>query len=152
MIDTWGSRFLTERGEVDRIVLRAAVFDDPEVRTSLEDILHPLVRLELLKAKHDRDSALLHLAEVPLLFETGWQADFDYIVCVTAEPDIALRRVVERDSVRPADVEKIISVQMDQTQKAARSNWVIDNSGTLQETIEQVDRLVDELRRLLAVN
>ena len=152
VIDIWGSRFLTESGEIDRIMLRAAVFDDSVVRTTLEGILHPLVRMELLRVKEESGAAVLHIAEVPLLFESGWQADFDYIICVTADTDIALRRVVERDSVRPTDVEKIMRVQMDPVLKAERSDWVIDNSGSQQETVLQVEKLVDELRRLLALN
>ena len=152
VIDIWGSRFLIESGEIDRTMLRTAVFDDSVVRATLEGILHPLVRLELLRVKEEGGSAVLHLAEVPLLFESGWQADFDYIICVTADMDIALRRVVERDSVRPTDVEKIMRLQMDPVLKAERSDWVIDNSGSRQETVLQVEKLVDELRRLLALN
>ena len=111
LIDTWGDRYLTDSGDVDRVVLRSAVFDDHHVRRLLEDILHPLVRQELLEAKAKGGLTASQIAEVPLLFECGWQADFDYIVCVTADPDLALQRVVERDSVRPTDVEKITAVQ-----------------------------------------
>jgi dephospho-CoA kinase len=152
IVEVWGDHYLTDSGDVDRPLLRTAVFADQKVRTALEDILHPLVRLVLLKAKNAGGSRTLQLAEVPLLFESGWQADFDYIVCVTADTDIATQRVVERDSVSPAEVEKIFSVQMDGVLKAERSDWVIDNSGRLEETRIQVAQLAAELRKLLTLN
>ena len=152
MVEIWGDRYLTDSGEVDRPLLRKAVFADQKVRTALEDLLHPLVRIEMLEAKEAAGSTAIQLAEVPLLFESGWQADFDYIVCVTSDIDIAMQRVVERDSVRLADVEKITSVQMDGALKAERSDWVIDNSGSLEETSVQVAQLATKLRELLTLN
>lgn len=152
MIEIWGDRYLTDSGEVNRPLLRMAVFADQKVRTALEDILHPLVRLDLLKAKDAGGSRTLQLAEVPLLFECGWQSDFDYIVCVTADTAIAKQRVVERDSVSPAEVEKISRVQLDGVLKAERSDWVIDNSGSLEETRLQVTQLAAKLGELLPLN
>ena len=152
MIEVWGDRYLTGSGEVNRPLLRKAVFTDQRIRLALEDILHPLVRLDLLKAKYAGGSRTLQLAEVPLLFECGWQADFDYIVCVTADTDIAKQRVVERDSFSPAEVEKISSAQLDGVLKAERSDWIIDNSGSLEETRTQVTQLAAELRELLSLN
>ncbi|RZW19186.1 MAG: dephospho-CoA kinase [Desulfobulbaceae bacterium] len=152
MLENWGDLYLNDSREVDRALLRKAVFADQKVRTALEDILHPLVRLELLEAKDAGGSTTIQLAEVPLLFECGWQADFDYIVCVITDPDIALQRAVERDSVRPAEVEKIARIQLDGALKAERSDWVIDNSGSLNETWGQVQQLAAELRELLTLN
>lgn len=152
MLENWGDLYLNDSREVDRPLLRKAVFADQKVRTALEDILHPLVRLELLEAKDAGGSTTIQLAEVPLLFECGWQADFDYIVCVITDPDIALQRAVERDSVRPAEVEKIARIQLDGALKAERSDWVIDNSGSLNETWGQVQQLAAELRELLTLN
>lgn len=152
MLENWGDLYLNDSREVDRPLLRKAVFADQKVRTALGDILHPLVRLELLEAKDAGGSTTIQLAEVPLLFECGWQADFDYIVCVITDPDIALQRAVERDSVRPAEVEKIARIQLDGALKAERSDWVIDNSGSLNETWGQVQQLAAELRELLTLN
>ncbi|MBT8347674.1 MAG: dephospho-CoA kinase [Desulfofustis sp.] len=152
ILENWGDLYLNDSREVDRPLLRKAVFADQKVRTALEDILHPLVRLELLEAKDAGGSTTIQLAEVPLLFECGWQADFDYIVCVITDPDIALQRAVERDSVRPAEVEKIAGIQLDGALKAERSDWVIDNSGSLNETWGQVQQLAAELRELLTLN
>lgn len=150
--EIWGDRYLSDSGEVDRPLLRKAVFADQKVRSALEDILHPLVRIELLEAKQKGASKTIQLAEVPLLFECGWQADFDYIVCVIAETDIAMQRAVERDGVELAEVEEIFKVQLDGGYKAKRSDWVIDNSGSLKETRIQVEKLAVKLRELLTLS
>lgn len=152
LVGTWGTRYLLESGEVDRALLRIAVFEDHRVRTQLEAILHPLVRLELLQAKNRSKPTAPLIAEVPLLFECGWQADFDFIVCVTADPEVAIQRVVDRDSVNRADVEKITSIQMDPALKKERSDYHIDNSGSQDQTSKQVNKLAVCLRALLVMD
>ena len=152
LVETWGRRYLLENGEVDRALLRTAIFDDHRVRTQLEAILHPLVRLELLQAKTGCNPTAPQIAEVPLLFECGWQADFDCIVCVTADPGVAIQRVVDRDSVNQAEVEKIISTQMDPALKKERSDFHIDNSGSHDQTLKQVNKLAVSLRALLVMD
>lgn len=152
LVETWGDRYLTDSGEVNRIVLRSVVFNDLIARKLLEDILHPLVRQELLEVKEKGSPTTAQVAEVPLLFECGWQEDFDYIVCVTADPDLALQRVVVRDSVGPADVKKIISLQMDSALKVDRSDYHVDNSGSLDDTKKQVEKLVVALLIQLDMN
>ena len=146
VIFKWGNDYLDDSGEIDRVQLRQAVFDEPMVRNALEAILHPLVRRELIDARDGSAPGVVQIAEVPLLFESGWQHDFDYIICVIADADIGLRRVVERDSVKPEEVEKIFAVQMESNLKQERSDRVIDNSGTKAETVAQVEKLVVELR------
>ena len=152
VVQTWSDRYLTDSGEVDRVALRSAVFNDQNVRRLLEDILHPLVRRELLEAKAQNGATTAQIAEVPLLFECGWQDDFDYIVCVTADPDLVLQRVVRRDNARPEDVEKISAVQMDPALKVERSNYHIDNSGSLENTADQVAKLAGKLLTLMDMN
>ena len=152
LVETWGDRYLIGSGEVDRVVLRSAVFNDRTVRELLEDILHPLVRKELLEVKTKGGLTKAQIAEVPLLFECGWQEDFDYIVCVTADHDLALQRVVDRDSVRPAEVEKITAVQLDPTTKIELSDYHIDNSGSMEDTENQVEQLAGELLTLMDMN
>lgn len=144
----WGNRFVDENGEIDRVLLRTAVFDQEEIRQELEQILHPLVRQELVSAKEQCEPDQILVAEVPLLFECGWQADFDKIVCVKVPAHQALARVITRDSARKAEVEKIMKLQMDQELKASKSDWTIDNSGTLKETSVQVAELAEKIHRL----
>lgn len=138
----WGARFLDQVGNIDRKSLRATVFESEEIRLQLENILHPFVHAHVTNLmKRCRSEKRLLIVEVPLLFEVGWQNDFDYIVTVSAGKHDTLNRVVTRDTVSAEHVEKILNTQLDITDKVQRSDFVIDNSGTLENTYVQIDLL-----------
>ncbi|KAF0187875.1 MAG: dephospho-CoA [Desulfobulbaceae bacterium] len=140
--DKWGARFINFAGHIDRVALRKALFTDSEVRYNLEQLLHPLVRKEILrlvmKVKKQR---LGMVVEVPLLFEVGWQDDFDLVVAVYSGQKSCLERIVKRDQVTLEEGKAAISVQMSLEEKALLADCVIDNSGPLAWTVFQVHHL-----------
>jgi dephospho-CoA kinase len=138
----WGKRFLDQGGNIDRKSLRAAVFNNEETRRELESILHPHVHAHVTNLiQNCRRNQRLLIVEVPLLFEVGWQNDFDYVVTVSAEQRDTVARVVTRDNVPAEQVEKILNTQMSITDKAQCSDFVIDNSGSLGNTYAQIELL-----------
>ena len=146
VISQWGKRFLTQDGDIDKKRLRTAVFEDDMIRHELEGILHPLVHEDVTNLiARCRSERKLLIVEVPLLFEVGWQQDFDYVVTVSAEQREAVERVVTRDNVSAEHVEKILNTQMNITDKAQCSDFVIDNSGSLENTYAQVDLLKEQI-------
>ncbi len=151
-IERWGTRFLDETGEIDRVRLRSAVFTDGALRRQLEQILHPLVRQSLLEVKRLSGPRTIQIAEVPLLFECGWQTDFDAVVCVVADRKYILQRVAQRDLVKSEDVERILDVQMDPALKADRSDWLIDNCGSMGATRKQVSTVATAINKLAGRN
>jgi len=148
----FGDRFFTAGGEIDRTGLRRAIFADPLLRLKLDSLLHPLIRkriFELLaQPERSRDEAIQPpmfqgtVVEVPLLFEAGWQADFDQVVVVLADEKQALERLQKRDGVSRAEAEAAISAQMPLSEKIARADFVIDNRGSLAETARQVSEFI----------
>lgn len=147
VVAQWGQRFLDAQGEIARTCLRKAVFNDPEIRKRLEDILHPLVRDSLQKSFVDcRRTNRFLIVEVPLLFETGWHTDFDMCVAVIAPTETVIKRVVERDGIAAEQVQQILAVQLDMAEKARLADWVIDNSGSIDKVAEQVDALAQHLK------
>ncbi len=149
LIERWGDTFNDETGELDRVRLREIAFTDPEVRKGLEDILHTRVRERV--ATHMQTSAdvqIHQLVEVPLLFEAGWESDFDYVVTVYAPTDICLDRTVERDHVSREQAASILALQLSPEEKAERADSVIDNSGVWGATVLQVSLLSRKLREL----
>jgi len=146
-----GRRFLDRSGAIDRVALRQALFSEPELKSVLEGILHPLVRAAVQQA---RAAASCHgsfaVAEVPLLFESGWTDDFDRIICVDAGDQTAILRVMARDRVDRREVEAIVASQFGSATKKERADVVIDNSGGWQETIGQVAELAVALKRDLS--
>jgi dephospho-CoA kinase len=145
----WGKRFIDSHGQIDRILLRNTIFADSTVRRDLEQILHPLVRIEITALAHRKKLAgEALLVEVPLLFEVGWQDDFDWVVSVFATENRCVQRIVARDKVTEEDAGKILAAQMPSVCKALLANSVIDNSGVFPFTCLQVYHLAGYLRKL----
>jgi dephospho-CoA kinase len=148
----FGDRFFTADLTVDRQKLRAAIFSDEALRKKINAILHPLIRQAIVDLCREKvglkgdsaDSAgrpPITVVEVPLLFEVGWQNDFDLVIAVTADEDICLDRIVRRDQVaRPAAL-AAFATQMSPAEKAAMADYLIDNSGSLEATARQVREL-----------
>lgn len=140
--EKWGARFFDLTGNIDRPALRKALFADPVVRQGLERILHPLVRQEIMRRVAEKRLRLSGLVvEVPLLFEAGWQDDFDWIVVVYAGPECCVERIVRRDRVSLEAGRAAVSTQMPLEEKALRADSVIENSGPLALTILQIYHL-----------
>ena len=143
----WQERFLCADGAINRPLLREAVFKDSDLRQALENILHPLVRSEVkmfMSAAEKAGEGLV--VEVPLLFEVGWQADFDCTIAVYAPQAICLQRITCRDAVDIEQARGILAAQMDPDLKAAKADFVINNSGLWVQTAQQVYRLARQLK------
>ena len=140
--EKWGDRFFDQNGNIDRPALRQALFADPVIRQGVEGVLHPLVRQEIMSRVAER--RLSHagmVIEVPLLFEVGWQDDFDWIMVVYAEPECCVQRIVRRDLVTMEAGRIAMGAQISLDEKVLRADSVIDNSGPFALTILQVYHL-----------
>ena len=140
LVDEIGARFPgTVRGGIlDREKLSQLVLDDPDQLAALEVIVHPAVhgaREEFID-KH-RDSPAL-IFEIPLLFETGGEVDFDKVVVVTASPDIQRRRVLERSGMTADKLDSILARQTPDEEKRRRADFVVDTGADLSTTEAQV--------------
>ena len=142
-----GTQFLDGDGVINRVKLREKIFADPALRDQLEAILHPLV-LERIQAVAEDAPDSFVIAEVPLLFERGWQDHFDTIIAVSSPQDVVVQRVVDRDRISREDVGKIIAVQMPMEEKNSRADHVIDNSADWQESEKQVVDLAARLKKI----
>lgn len=131
-------------GEINRPALRKTIFADDSFRKQVDDILHPMVRHELqyLCRKADENTPPL-VVEIPLLYEKGWQGDFDCTIVVYANDEICINRVMQRDLVTRDDAMAAITSQMPLQQKVALADYVINNSGPFAETIEQLQHLIE---------
>ena len=139
-------------GSLDRRALGLVVFGDPQARADLEAIVHPLVR-EATAAWLDRLAAAgesLAVADIPLLYETGRDRDFDRVIVTSCPPSQQVARVVERDGLTPAQAEARIAAQMPTDAKVQKADFVVDTGGTFGDTNRQVDRVVEKLLELSA--
>jgi dephospho-CoA kinase len=136
-----------KEGKINRPALAKIIFRDKKNRRKLEKIIHPLVKEKILKdgGKFSRQNKLV-VAEVPLLFESGFSEPFDYIVCVSARPEIIQNRMREK-GVAPTEIRRRLSGQWKISEKEKRSDAMIDNSESRAETKRQVEALIKSLRR-----
>ena len=135
---------------VDRQKLGAAVFGDRDRLALLESIIHPAVaerRKAFLASYQDADMILL---DIPLLFEKGGQAGVDTVVVVSAPARVQRQRVLARANMTPDKFEHILALQMDDADKRARADHVIDTGKDINETRADVHSLVKMLRAGLA--
>lgn len=136
----FGPAVLTAEGELNRRALRERVFADPVKRRHLEDILHPLIRERSLRAL-ERVKAPYAIVVVPLLVETSFGALVDRVLVVDVPVETQLQRLMQRDGLSRDAAAVMIGAQADRPSRLAAADDVIDNSGDLAATHEQVDRL-----------
>lgn len=148
LIEEFGSRFITPNGLVDRSLLRDATFSDTTVKEKLEAILHPLVR-DRVRGQGDDSlgSSDIFVTEVPLLFEVGWQDDFDVSVLVRVDKDTSVARTVSRDGIEKEEALRIIGLQLPMTCKEPLSDYIIDNGSTFVSTAQQTAWLATLLKK-----
>lgn len=142
--ESFGERFFTSDQQLDRPLLRRAIFADTALREQLNALLHPLARTEVARQAEtllaEKKSARL-VVEVPLLFEAGWQGDFARVVVVAADTAQCILRLMRRDSVSREDAVSAIRAQMPLVEKMRRADHVVDNSGEWRDTCRQLEAL-----------
>lgn len=138
----FGADILLADGSLDRAALRARVFADPEERTWLEQLTHPLIGQEILDQIAASTSPYTILSS-PLLLETTQGELADCIVVVDVPAEVQIARTMSRDDNDEAQVRRIMNAQMARDDRLSRADFIVDNSGT----ISALDTRVAELHR-----
>ena len=139
VIKRFGRGVLDDTGALDRRKLGSIVFQDPVARRHLEDIIHPAVR-NAIDAWFESlgDSTPVAIADIPLLFETGRQGEFDVVIVTACDPLTQITRVMARDDVSEAEARARVAAQLPIEEKVRRANHVINTDGSFEETNQQV--------------
>lgn len=140
----FGLRFFTDDGQLDRPLLREAIFTDHRVKKEIDELLHPLARQRMQEIVAQSTDALLFV-EIPLLYEAGWQNDVDMVVLVYADVESQCIRIIARDRVSRGQAMASIASQMDVKKKMHLADYVIDNSDDWQITRMDVLTLAHQL-------
>ncbi len=150
----FGDRFINENGNLNRRALGQLVFRDEHARSRLDAVMAPhLKRLTTELIEHYRsEGAALCFLDMPLLFEKGYDALCDVVWTVWLPEELQLSRLMARDSFSEEDALRRIRSVMSSDEKARRADHVIDNSGSVRNTLDEVDRLLEaELNPAVAV-
>ena len=133
-------------GTMDRVRIAQIVFKDKRARLDLEAIIHPAVQ----KAIDEFFATLpkrtpFAVADIPLLFETGRENQFNAVVVVACPRDLQLKRLMERNKLSKEDAERRLNAQLPIDQKVKKATHVIRTEGTFEDTDAQVADLIKKL-------
>ncbi|MBB1475658.1 dephospho-CoA kinase [Shewanella sp. SG41-3] len=136
----FGQGILLADNSLDRAALRAQVFNNPEQRLWLNNLLHPMIRQKMLDQVQASTSAYVIMV-VPLLFENHLDSLVDTTLVVDIAPELQVSRTMQRDGVSKEQVEHILASQMTREQRLALADNIIDNQGEHEQLRSQVFRL-----------
>jgi dephospho-CoA kinase len=147
IVARFGEGVLRADGSLDRGALGRLVFADRAARANLERITHPRVRALIAQQVAEAISATAPLVavDIPLLFEAGDSSGFDGVLVVYAPESVQLQRLQTRSGLDAAEAGRRVAAQLAIDEKRDRATWVIDNSGSLEETEAQVSRWWSEV-------
>lgn len=135
----FGDDVLNPDGSLNRPTLRQIVFSDPEQLSELERVTHPPTVREILK-RAETSTAEVVVIDAIKLYEAGLASHCDQNWTVYCDPVVQLTRLKSRNGLNDADARQRIDAQPPQEDKKRRADVVIDNSGDIADTREQVER------------
>ena len=147
----FGPDYIDANGALDRVKMRTLVFANPEAKKALEAITHPLIRQETIKQalQKTKDGAPYLVFVVPLLLESGtWIDLIDRLVAVDCPVETQISRVMQRNNLPRAEVEKILQSQASREDRLAHADFVIENQGSLDQLIEEVNQLNQKILQI----
>lgn len=148
IVNYFGKEILQKDGRLDRSKLGQMVFNDEAKRLKLNSFTHPRIIEEAKKrekaiVESDPNAVVVH--DVPLLFEVGIDKMVAKTVAVYATEEDQIERLKTRDGMSREDALSRIRSQMPPADKAKRADYVIDDSGSVEETKKQVQGLYRKL-------
>jgi dephospho-CoA kinase len=146
----FGDEFIDSEGNLNRAAMARLVFKDKNKRKNLESIIHPRVAEE--QGKLIRQFAAqghnIVVVDVPLLYESGLEESFDMILLAYVPPEAQIQRLIARDQVTDKEARSRLDAQLPIDKKRKLAGRIIDNTGSVEHTREQVLGIIKELRAL----
>jgi dephospho-CoA kinase len=142
IVERFGAGVLTPEGALDRPALGTIVFGDNVARADLNAIVHPLVRARAEALEASAPGGTLVVQVIPLLVEAGLVDGFDVVAVVDVPEEEQLERLMRRNGFSRVEAQSRLRAQASRSERLAVADFVIDNSGPLRETEDQVERLV----------
>lgn len=147
----FGSKACLEDGTLNRAFLRKEIFEHPDKRQWLEELLHPLIKTWIQEALENSSSSYTIL-ESPLLLETNQHTLADRILVVDVPEEIQISRAMQRDGNNNQQIEAIIDTQISREERIKRADDIIDNSGSSESLPEKVQALHQTYLQLASRN
>ena len=140
MVERFGPGIVAADGSLDRAAVADLVFTDAEALADLNAIVHPAVGAEIVRRMQELgDTDEVVILDVPLMVESKNAYPVAGLLVVDVDPEVAVRRLVEHRGMREEDVRARMARQATRDERLARADRVIDNSGTPEDLVSQVD-------------
>lgn len=148
----FGPQFLTKDGALDRTKLRTRVFTNPQERSKLEALLHPLIRANALKQLAENEHQLhpnYQILVIPLLFENNqYQTSIHKTLVIDCDEQLQISRAMARSQLSQAEAQAILDAQVTRATRLKLADEVIENNGTLAELTESVEKMHQKLLKI----
>jgi dephospho-CoA kinase len=147
IVERFGAGVLDEDGRLDRKKLGAIVFDDAAARRDLNRITHPRIAAagQEAIAAHGAAGAAVVIYDAALIVENNLHRALAGLIVVSLPRDVQRQRLMERDDIDAEAAEARIAAQLPLEEKVAVADYVVDNSGTLEQTRSQVEAIWTEI-------
>lgn len=148
--DEFGGDIISSDGSLDRKKLASLVFfgdDADSKRLKLNEITHKFILDECRKRiqTYKKEGKALAVIDAPLLFESGFDRECDILVCVIADRDIRIKRIMSRDGISEQEASRRIDSQLDDKVLASKCHYVIQNNSDISSLTSAVNKLAEEL-------
>ena len=129
-----------KNGDIDRVALGQIVFENPQAKKDLEEIIHPRIRAEFEEAVASLNPGQIMVYEIPLLVETNAADRFDFVITVESDAELRKQRLRARGMFH-TDIEKRMASQATEEQRRAIADCVLTNDGSEDELLRQVENV-----------
>jgi dephospho-CoA kinase len=158
----FGKEILLEDGSLNREKLGQIVFADPEKKKLLDDLMHTevleIIHERILQFREEADTltgkypdgdpkpqSKVVFIDAPLLFETGLDKSVNKVWVIGVDDETRIKRIMERDGLKRAEILKRINSQMDESKKRERADEILDNTGERDLLYRQIEQLLQKI-------
>lgn len=147
VVKTFGLSILDASGNVDRKRLGELVFSNPEARKLIDDVTHPIVKALVAKEleKFEAAGEAHAFVDIPLLFETGAELQYDASILIDTDETLQIRRLMKRNHLSEAAAIARIQSQMPLAEKREKATYIITNNTSVKAFIKQSEALLQIL-------
>ena len=142
LVAHFGVAILDAQQRLDRKRLAQRIFNNLEERQQLNTLIHPLVFAEVARRLEALQQHPLIFIDMPLLYETEYDHQVDYVLVVAVPQTVQLERLMQRDGLSEQAAQQRLNSQWSIDEKVARADFVVDNTHSLDGTYQQVDAIV----------
>lgn len=148
LVDRFGDAIVMPDGSLNRNALAKMIFDEPLVRKEVESLLHPLIKTRAQERMSALPQSSICVYVIPLLYESGSNLPFDFVVTVEAPEDEQIKRLVESRNLTPYEAIQRIESQAKPAQRANLADRVLSSNQTLDELKSDARKLWVEIESM----